>query len=91
MAYLYVFYLLMTLCTLMFYQKLDIFTSLLTFKGIRKPLFRQCQKSAYEVHFISGTIYNMELKFLQVNYEHLDCDLTQGFLLTVSVNSGLSG
>ena len=34
----------------------------------------------------SGTIYSRGLKFLQVNYENFDCNLTQGFLFMVSIN-----
>ena len=39
------------------------------------------KNSAYVVHFFSATIYSMRLKFLQVIYENMDCDLTQGYFI----------
>ena len=33
---------------------------------------------AYVMYFSSGTIYGKGLKFLQVIYETIDCDITQG-------------
>ena len=41
----------------------------------------QCYDSAYVVHFFSGTVYSRGLKFLQVIYESVDRDLTQGFFI----------
>ena len=33
--------------------------------------------------FLSETIYNGGIKFLQINYESYDCDLTHDFLFMV--------
>ena len=41
---------------------------------------------AYIVHFSLGNIYSRGVKFLQVIYEIFDCDLTHGFLNSISIN-----